>query len=126
MRYKIWDKDDYFEFVSDGGRQRIDMAPAVVRWGEKPLPLVWQYHQGSPPLGEVTDIRLDYDKITGEVRWFKNGLTDETFDHDILRIGGYYLYVEKNFDGDRVLGAELKGVSVIPKANTPGYPRRGI
>lgn len=125
VRYPIWKEDDYFHFV-DG--PRIDMDPSVVELPEE-SPLVWQYRMEKPPVGVVTDIRLEGEEITGEVEFFdtaEGAMVKDEMDKT-LRLGGYYSDVKKKIitpgKQEVVTKCTLRCVSVMLLTLTPGWPR---
>lgn len=116
MRYKIWEKDDFFLV----GGERTDMDPSVVELPDETI-LEYGFNYNTKPLGRVSDIRLEDGEITGEVEFWEPTLSDETFAKLDCRLAGYYNNVyQKN---GNVTGCSLRSVSMIPWTSSPGYPK---
>lgn len=117
MRYAIWKKEDFFEVSPE--LIRIDMDPSVVELGED-LSVSYRFNHNDPPLGKVTDVRLEDGEISGEVEFFDPTWDDETMEQLKCRLGGYYSKVMKNDEGNVILSAKLLGVSIVPEWDIPG------
>lgn len=127
MRYKIWKKDDFFQFNSNPDR-RIDMDASVVDISSEELPLVWQFAWKSTPFGKVTAFRLEDGEITGELNWASK---NESVEHakalleaGDVRLGGHYKEVYYTDETKtRVEKAKLVGVSLVMKEQIPGWQK---
>lgn len=119
MRYPIWKKDDFFEFL-DG--RRIDMESTAVALPDA-SPLTWQFDWARKPCGIVTDIREDDGEISGEVLFWDEDFNDSNMEEMGLRLGGYFTEVKKNEDGTVVLSCNLRGVSILSNWHSAAIPR---
>lgn len=121
MRYVIWSKDDFFQFVSDN--KRIDMGVNVINFDpDKIYPVVVGFEMANPPIGWVSDVAIIDGNLSGEIGWVGENWKDEDMDNEIWRIGGYYKNV--SFSPDDVLivaSSELVCVSIMALVETPGY-----
>lgn len=120
MRHAIWEADDFFLLAG----KRIDMDPVVVELKAEPLPIVWGSNfTPENILGNISGIRIENGKMTGEVEWTTEKMDDEKLKEFKCRLGGFYNNVIKNPKGDQVLGCTLRCVSVMFLAQTPGFPK---
>lgn len=114
MRYPIMMKDDAFTVAG----MRINVDPAVVELPEMAT-IWWNYDFGdlSGPYGTITDLRVEGEEITGEVRIYDPTWDENTMDIINCRLAGYYNKVEYKTDLDGgnpvVTSCILRAVSVI-------------
>ena len=130
MRYPIWMKDDYFEYING---PRIDMDPAVVDISAEEILLFFNYFFDLPAIGRVTDLRLENGEITGEVEVFdrEGPFCVESIKAFNLRVAGYYADVQKHSieGGDLdlliVTKARLKAATIVSLHLMPGFQPSG-
>lgn len=116
MRHPIWKKDDVFYVVN----KTITMDPSGVVLPEV-SPLTWNYDWNRPPIGKVTEIRLEDDEITGEVEVYnevdRQYIEPDAMEEFSIRLFGFYNHVIYNDEGTAVIGADLRGVSLAMMAS---------
>lgn len=93
MRMHIWKSTDWFGEPKNPTYLNVDGVQV-----ESEVPLCYHFNHTKPPIGTVTDIRVEDGEITGEVNFFTPVLdsnpSDTSFFHDLVLIDGYLCYVD--------------------------------
>lgn len=124
MRYKIWEKDDFFKFM--GNDTIIDMDPIVVQLRQEPVAVVPNFNYEKPPLGWASDIRIEDGDLTCVIEWTEeSGLAknqDLVDEGGAWRLGGYYTEVvrEEVSEGREIVtSCVLKAISLVLQSAMP-------
>ena len=118
---RIWRKDDTFTLI---GMPEIKMDAAVCEIPEKCVPLSWDFNFMDNPIGQVDNIRLEDGEIIGDVELFDDPTHREPttmreqvealWEHDDIRLGGYYTNVVYKDDKRTEIGScTLRAVAFV-------------
>lgn len=124
MRHPIWKSTDFFA-TGPNDEGRIDMKVEAIEVPDREIQVYGKFFSDLPPLGHITDIKIEDGDLTGEVTWFNQNYDDMLGKDKVVRLGGHYdnTVVGNTGDGNRCTSARLTSVALVPINDMPGYPK---